>query len=241
MALAWLAHAYTATGAVLALLAAGAVLAGDYRAAFFWLALQIAVDATDGWLARAARVSERLPWFDGAKLDDIIDYLTYAFVPALVVWHAPLVPERLALPVAAAIVLASGFGFSRSDAKTTDHYFTGFPSYWNVVALYLVAAGWASWVNAAVLIGLVALVFVPIRYVYPTRTPVLRGVTLAFGAVWGGQMAALLWMLPNVPPALFWSSLAFPAYYTGLSLVLHVRRARPDPPGGVEAAAPQPS
>jgi phosphatidylcholine synthase len=226
MILAWLAHAYTATGAVLALLAVGAVMAGNYRAAFLWLALQIAVDATDGWLARAARVSERLPWFDGAKLDDIIDYLTYAFVPALIVWHVPLVPEPLALPVAAAIVLASAFGFNRADAKTSDHFFTGFPSYWNIVALYLVAAGWSPWTNAVVLAVLVVLVFVPLRYVYPTRTPVLQWLTLTVGGIWGGLMLGLIWMLPDVPRLLFWGSLVFPVYYTGLSLTLHWRQAR---------------
>jgi phosphatidylcholine synthase len=225
MLLAWTAHLYTATGAILALLAAGAVFAGDYRAALFWLALQVAVDATDGWLARRARVAQRLPWFDGAKLDDIVDYLTYAFVPALIVWHVPLVPPALALPVAAAIVLASAFGFNRRDAKTADHYFTGFPSYWNVVALYLVAAGWPPMVNASILLALVALVFVPIRYVYPTRTPILQRLTIALSAIWGAQMLGLLWQLPAVAPLLFWSALVFPAYYTALSLVLH-RRAR---------------
>ena len=47
------------------------------------LALAIFIDATDGWLARALRVKERLPFFDGGRLDDIVDYLTYVFVPVL--------------------------------------------------------------------------------------------------------------------------------------------------------------
>ena len=85
---AWLVHAYTASGLVLALLAARAVIDFDYRAAFFWLWLQVLIDATDGLLARRARVAERIPWFDGGKLDDIVDYLTYVFVPALFVWRA---------------------------------------------------------------------------------------------------------------------------------------------------------
>jgi phosphatidylcholine synthase len=49
---AWLAHLYTATGAVLAFLAATAAIEGRYQAAFFWLAVQVFVDATDGVLAR---------------------------------------------------------------------------------------------------------------------------------------------------------------------------------------------
>src|SRR5215204_570011 len=116
MVVAWLAHLYTASGAVLAFLAARDVIDHDYRRAFFWLGLQIAVDATDGLFARAARVSERLPWFNGAKLDDIVDYLTYVFVPALFVWRALIVPDAWTVPVASAMLLASLYGFNRADA-----------------------------------------------------------------------------------------------------------------------------
>ena len=88
MIVAWLVHLYTATGLILALLATRAVIDFNYRAAFFWLWLQVVIDATDGFLARRSRVAERIPWFDGGKLDDVVDYLTYVFVPALFVWRA---------------------------------------------------------------------------------------------------------------------------------------------------------
>src|SRR6185295_14929699 len=130
---AWLVHAYTATGAILAFLAMRAVVLEDYRAAFVWLALQVAVDATDGMLARLARVSQRLPWFNGSKLDDIVDYLTYVFVPAAIVWRAALLPESWTLVVVSAVLLSSAYGFNTASAKTNDHFFTGFPSYWNIV------------------------------------------------------------------------------------------------------------
>src|SRR5690348_2373517 len=142
MIAAWLVHFYTASGVVLAFLATRAVIAEDYRAAMFWLYVQVVVDATDGMLARRAQVLQRLPWFNGAKLDDIIDYLTYVFIPALIVWRAGLVPERWMLIVVSAMLLSSAYGFNRTDAKTSDHFFTGFPSYWNVVAFYLLVAGW---------------------------------------------------------------------------------------------------
>ncbi len=172
---AWLAHAYTASGVVLAFLATRAVVEHRYREAFLWLALQIFVDSTDGVLARRARVATLLPWFNGSKLDDIVDYLTYVFVPALLVWRALLVPDAWALPVACAMLLASAFGFNREDAKTSDHFFTGFPSYWNIVVLYLFVARLTPVVNAVILLSLAVLVFVPIRYVYPSRTPTLQG------------------------------------------------------------------
>ena len=226
MTVAWLAHAYTACGAVLCFLAAIAVFEGDYRAAFFWLYLQVAVDATDGLAARALRVKERTPRFDGAKLDDIVDYLSYVFVPALVVWRAQLLPEGWALPVCAAVLLSSAYGFNHADAKTADHYFLGFPSYWNVVAFYLFVGGLPPAANAALLLVLAALVFVPIRYLYPSRGGGFALLTNVLGIAWAVAMLVMLWQLPSVSPALLAVSLAFPAYYTAASLWLEVRRRR---------------
>ena len=226
MLIAWLAHLYTASGAVLAFLAARAVFLDDYRAAFSWLALQIAVDATDGALARRAQVSTRLPWFDGAKLDDITDYLTYVFVPALVVWKAALVPDEWTVVVASAILLSSAYGFNRADAKTADHFFTGFPSYWNIVVFYLVVARWSRGVNAAILVLFAVLVFVPIRYVYPSRTEQLRVVTIGLGVLWGTLMVLMLWRYPDVPRAAVWASLGYPAYYFAVSVWLSTRRRK---------------
>jgi phosphatidylcholine synthase len=221
---AWLVHLYTASGVVLALLATRAVIESNYRAAFFWLWVQVVVDSTDGALARTARVSQRLPWFDGAKLDEIVDYLTYVFVPALCVWRALLVPDRWAIPIASAMLLSSAYGFNRTDSKTSDHYFTGFPSYWNVVVFYLLVAGWSSSVNAVVLLTFVVLVFVPIRYVYPSRATVLRRFTNVSGSIWSAFMLLMLWQYPAVSKTVMWISLAFPAYYMALSIWLHVRR-----------------
>ena len=221
--IAWLAHLYTASGAVLAFLAARAVVDHDYRTAFFWLGVQIFVDATDGLLARALRVHERLPGFNGAKLDDIVDYLTYVFVPALFVWRAVLVPDSWTLWVAGAMLTSSAYGFNRADAKTADHFFTGFPSYWNIVVFYLLLARLPATVNGVILLVLAALVFVPIRYVYPSRTPVLMWPTNILGAIWGALMLMMLWQYPAVSQPVFLASLAFPIYYVLLSFALQIR------------------
>ena len=177
-------------------------------------------------MARSAKVSERLPWFNGAKLDDIIDYLCYVFVPALIVWRALLVPELWAVPVAAAMLLSSAYGFNRDDAKTADHFFTGFPSYWNIVVANMWLLGWSPIVNAIILLVLAVLVFVPIRYAYPSRMPVLRVSTNVLGALWGAVLAWMLWRHPDVPRTLLYGSLAFPLYYFALSLTLHFRERR---------------
>jgi phosphatidylcholine synthase len=221
---AWSVHGYTALGAVAAFAMTVAVFQGRYRLAFILMVVATAIDATDGTLARLARVKEATPGFDGARLDDIVDYLTFVFAPALLLFHAGALPPGWGACVAAAMLLSSAYGFAATDAKTEDYFFTGFPSYWNIVALYLYAARLPALVNAMILLVLSALVFVRIGYVYPTRTPVLRGLTNTLCVVWGLMTIAIIAMLPDVPGALLVVSLFFPIYYVVLSLALNARR-----------------
>lgn len=226
-AAAWLVHLYTATGALAAFFGTTAVIDGRYRDSFLWMIAATAVDATDGLFARQARVTVVLPGFDGARLDDIVDYLTFVFLPILLLWHAGRLPAGWDWLVASVVLLSSAYGFGSADAKTNDHFFTGFPSYWNIVALYLYVAGWPAVVNGAVLLVLGALVFVRIGYVYPSRTPVLRTFTILLGVVWGALLLAVVLALPRQRTDLLVASLFYPAYYTALSLALQGRRSRP--------------
>ncbi len=224
----WVVHLYTASGVLFAFLAALAIIAGDDRRAFLWLFAATVVDSTDGWLARLAQVRVRLPGFSGERLDDIVDYVTFVFLPALLLYHAGRLPEGWALLAASAMLLSSAWGFSRVDAKTADHFFTGFPSYWNVVAFYLYAANTSPTFNGILLLVLSILVFVPIGYIYPSRTPVLRLLTVGMCAVWGGVLLLLIVQLPEVSRPMLVLSLWFPAYYLVLSLILHRRRRSSD-------------
>lgn len=225
-AAAWAVHAYTATGAVAAFLGTLGVFNARYRDAFLLMVAATIVDATDGVLARAANVKVLTPDFDGARLDDIIDYLTFVFLPMLLVYHSGLVVGAPGLVTVIIVLLSSACGFSFTDSKTDDHFFTGFPSYWNIVALYLYAAQLPPEVNVGILLVLSALVFVRIGYVCPTRSPVLRGPTIALGLVWTMMVLVMILRLPDVPRPLLVGSLFFPVYYTVLSLVLHARRSR---------------
>jgi phosphatidylcholine synthase len=221
----WLVHALTASGAFLAYLALVAIIRGDLRAAFLWLTATTVIDAVDGMLARLARVKERASLLDGARLDDIVDYLTFVFVPAFAIQHVGLLPAgAIEWLVVAAILLSSAFGFSRQDAKTADHFFTGFPSYWNIVAVYLVALQWPGAVNAVILLICAAGVFVPVGYIYPSRTVTLRRLTVVAGIVWGVALVAIIWQLPTPPRWLVLTSLLYPVYYFALSFVLALQR-----------------
>lgn len=221
---AWTVHGYTALGAVAAFAATVDILNGRYRDAFLLMVIATTIDATDGLLARRARVKEVTPAFDGARLDDIVDYLTFVFVPVLLLFHAGDLPATWGAWVAGVILMSSAYGFSSTDAKTEDYFFTGFPSYWNIVALYLHAGRLPATINAMILLVLSALVFVRIGYIYPTRTPVLRGLTIALCVVWSLMIVAIVWMLPDVSGLLLVASLFFPVYYTVLSLILNARR-----------------
>jgi len=224
---AWLVHLYTASGAVAAFFGVIAVFGSRYREAFLWMVVATVIDSTDGILARRFTVKQVLPTVDGTKLDDIVDYLTFVFLPVVLMYQSGMLPANWTAGAVAGLVLASSlFGFVAADAKTDDHFFTGFPSYWNVVALYLYVAGLAAPVNASILMVLSAMVFWRVRYVYPTRTPVLRELTLVLGVIWAGLVLAIVLQLPSVSMPMVLVSLLFPIYYFALSAVLHLRAPR---------------
>jgi phosphatidylcholine synthase len=221
---AWAVHAYTASGALAAFAAVLAIFDHRFRTAFALMVAATVIDATDGVLARLARVKDVTPHFDGARLDDIVDYLTFVFVPMLLLYEAGDLPRGWAVVPIAAVLLSSAYGFCRTDAKTDDGFFTGFPSYWNIVAVYLHAGRLAPALSAGILLLLSVLVFVRNGYVYPTRTPILRGLTIALGSVWGLLVLGMIATMPDVPGALVIASLSFPVYYTVLSFMLDARR-----------------
>ena len=214
-------HLYTASGAVLALLMLVAAFQGEAVKALWLMLLSLLIDSTDGLLARRYRVSEALPFFDGALLDNIVDYMTYVLAPMVLLWSEGYLPEGNAGIVLAALpLLASSYQFCRVDAKTEDHYFLGFPSYFNVVAFYAIVFEPGPLALAALLVACSFLVFVPIRYVYPTRTVAFRKISLTLTALWLLSYAAILWRMPEPDPLVLWFSILYLFYYFGLSLYL---------------------
>jgi len=222
---AWAVHAYTASGAMLAFLALWAIGERRFPDAFRWLLVAMAIDCTDGTLARAVGVKRVLPDFDGTKLDDVIDYLTYVFVPVALMFEAGLLPPRIAPLCAAAPLLASAYGFCRTDAKTADCYFRGFPSYWNIVAFYAFALSLSPRATAAWVLALSVLVFAPLKFIYPSRAPRYRRLTITLGIAWGAMMIVAVWTAPHASRALVWATLLYPAYYAGMSLWLQLSEA----------------
>ncbi len=223
--LAWLAHLYTALGLVCAAGIAVLIVRGDdasFRWAFFLMMVATAIDATDGWFARKARVKERLPGFDGGTLDNLIDFHTYTSLPLLLLWRADILPGNLAwlllLPL-----LASGYGFSQVQAKTPDGFFIGFPSYWNIVAFYLYVLEPKVWLSVSTLLLFSVLTFVPTPYLYASRGGPFATIINVGGAIWFVMMGLVLWFEPR---NLVLVSVLYPLLYLALSAVVAVRRRR---------------
>ena len=235
--LAWTAHLYTALGLVLAAGMAVCIVEGGpeaFRWAFVLMVAACLVDATDGAFARRANVGEVLPNFDGAKLDDLIDFLTFTSLPLALVWRAELLPAGWEWLLVVALV-ASAYGFCQVPAKTADGFFVGFPSYWNIVAFYLYVLRIPGPAAAASVVVLSVLTFVPSYYIYPSRGATLSKTTNFLGGVWVVLLLWILWELPHEALAteaavakhdrtLAIVSLFYPAYYVAISWWITLRR-----------------
>jgi phosphatidylcholine synthase len=240
--LAWSVHLYTALGLVAAAAMAVLIVRGEavsFHWAFVLMLVATLIDSTDGPLARLVRVKEVLPGFDGRRLDDLTDFLTYTCLPLLLIWRAELLPAGkewcLLVPL-----LASAYGFSQVSAKTDDGYFLGFPSYWNLVAFYLYVLRLPGPAALAVLLGLALLTFVPIRYLNPNQRGAINRLTWLPAALWAGMLVWILIRLlaagdsARLDPAtwiLALVSLYFPVYYFGVSWGMNAKRWR-RPHGG---------
>ena len=223
---AWLVHLYTAMGLVCAAgIAVLIVRGGDvsFRRAFMLMMAATAIDATDGWFARRARVKDVLPGFDGRALDDLVDFHTYTSLPLLLLWRAGTLPDGLAwlliLPL-----LASAYGFSQTNAKTDDGFFLGFPSYWNIVAFYLYVFHPPVWVSATLILTCTVLTFVPTPYLYATRGGPFATFINVGAVLWIVVIGLLLRGQPGSTTWLAVASLIYPLTYLALSATVTVRR-----------------
>ncbi len=207
-------HLFTATGAVLALLMVHFSYEHEVEKVLWLFLVAMIIDGTDGMLARRFKVKAVLPGFDGALLDNIVDYMTYALAPMALLWANGYLPDGAAGGVVASIpLLASTYQFCRTDAKTDDHFFLGFPSYWNIVAFYVVVWELSTVATTVLLLLLSVLVFVPIKYLYPSRTEKLWYVNMTLATLWLALWAAITASLPDAPVALVALSLVYVVYY----------------------------
>jgi phosphatidylcholine synthase len=228
--LAWSVHLFTATGAIWGFLSLLAIFEEDWRMAITWMMIAMFVDGFDGMLARWFHVKEYARTVDGGLMDNIIDYLNYVVVAAFILIKAPnLLPAGLEMAGAFSILLTSAYQFSQVDAKTDEQsfFFKGFPSVWNFLVIYMMLLGLNPWFNLAILVLCNILVFVPVKYIYPSRNTRLRRLTLGLTYLYGGIGVWGLLQYPSVPQWIVWISLAYVVYYALLSFFPQIGRAEP--------------
>jgi phosphatidylcholine synthase len=185
-------HLLTASGAAFALLAVMAVAEGDWNQVFVWIGLAFLIDGVDGPLARRHRVRERLPKWDGAALDFVVDYTTYVFVPAVVVALALGLEHTVGAVCGILVAVSGALYFADTRMKQPDNSFRGFPAVWNMAIFVVYAFLPPPPVVVAVVAALAVLTFLPVNFVHPVRVVKWRPATLLALAVWFGCSAWLI-------------------------------------------------
>ncbi|MGA0540091.1 CDP-alcohol phosphatidyltransferase family protein [Neotabrizicola sp. VNH66] len=177
-------HLFTATGAVLAMLAMLAAVEGKWSLMFLWLVVALIVDGIDGPLARRYETQKNWPTYDGVLMDLIVDYLTYVFIPAFALFKYGLLSGWTGWLAIIAITYGSVVYFADTRMKTKDKSFAGFPACWNMVVLVLFAVHPSQTVTLVVVIFLTLAMFTNLKFIHPTRTKRWRNVSLPVSIAW---------------------------------------------------------
>ncbi len=222
---AWLVHIFSASAAFIGVLTLVKIQQHEFLYALVLMGITIGIDAVDGSLARLARVKSVLPSIDGALLDNIVDFLNYVITPCFFLLIKPdMLPSEYSVWIIIAITLASTYQFCQEEAKTPDHFFKGFPCYWNFAVFYMFIFNISMMTNALILLVLCALIFVPIKYVYPSRinylttSKHLKMLMHGCSILYGVSSAFILWNYPKIKPMWLIISLGYIMMYSGLSL-----------------------
>jgi phosphatidylcholine synthase len=195
----WAVHLLTSSGAALSFAAAIAAAHKQWQLVFLFLGIAMIVDGIDGPIARWLDVTKRLPWFDGAILDLVVDYTTYVLIPALVLAESGLLTEPFIATAAGIVVVVVGaLYFADTRMKTEDQAFRGFPAVWNAVVFQLMVYKFPEAITLLVVGVLAVLTFLPVEFVHPVRVERMRGLTLVMALVWG--VLALISLIDNLDP-----------------------------------------
>jgi len=220
----WLIHAFTASGACIGLLALLAIYHHDFLLALWCMFATIGIDAVDGMFARMIKIKQVVPEINGELLDNIVDFFNYTLVPCFFLMITDLLPPHWNVVCVMIITFASAYQFTQVDAKTSDHFFKGFPSYWNIAVFYLFFWQMDNMTNMGILLVLAVLSFVPIKYIYPSRleyltdNKYLRLCMWFITVLWALATAGLLWVYPKTNHMLVSASVTYMLLYIGISL-----------------------
>jgi phosphatidylcholine synthase len=180
----YLLHGFTASGAALAFLALVAAVSGNAALCFVWLGIALIVDGVDGSIARRIDIGRRVPNISGDTLDLVVDFTTYVFVPAALLYYSGHWSQGVAMVAALIIVVSAALYFSDKRMKTPDKWFAGFPGVWNIVVFYLVLYPPNDWFFMAIVLFFAIGQALPIVFVHPFRVQQWKLLTLAMCGIW---------------------------------------------------------
>jgi phosphatidylcholine synthase len=193
----YLVHGFTASGAALAFLALVAAVSGNAALCFVWLGIALIVDGVDGSIARRINIGERVPNISGDTLDLVVDFTTYVFVPAALLYYSGHWSQGAAMFAALVIVVTAALYFADKRMKTEDKWFAGFPGVWNIVVFYLVLYPPNDWFFVAIVLFFAVGQALPIVFVHPFRVKQWKILTLALCCVWLVACASAVWQGMN--------------------------------------------
>jgi len=223
--LAWGVHAFTASASFFGILTLYKIYQHQFLHALWLMGITVFIDAVDGSLARRVGVKAVLPHIDGTLMDNLVDYLNYVVTPCFFLVVKPgMLPEGLVFWIVIAISITSTYQFCQEDAKTPDHFFKGFPCYWNFAVFYMFIFGTSMTVNTVILTTLCILIFVPMKYVYPsrldylTKSKQLKWLMHSCSLIYGISSAVILWKYPQNNTIWLGLSLGYVIMYLSLSV-----------------------
>lgn len=218
--LAWGVHVFTASGLLAAFMAIRAVDARAFREAMLWLFLCLLIDGVDGTFARLFRVSEVLPKVKGQTIDYVIDFATYAIIPAYFFYSSAMVPDPWNLYLTFIILLVSALYYGIDGMVSEEMHFIGFPVLWNMVVLFLYFIfDLPVWGTAALILFFAALHFVPIKFAYPSRARRFKWLILGNTVIFLSSVFLAVWLYPQRPAWICWPAVLTTLTY-GLVAIL---------------------
>jgi phosphatidylcholine synthase len=196
----YLVHGFTASGAALAFLALVAAVADNAALCFVWLGIALIVDGVDGSIARRIDIGNRVPNLSGDTLDLVVDFTTYVFVPAALLYYSANWSPFASLFTALVIVVTAALYFADKRMKTQDKWFSGFPGVWNVVVFYLILYPPNDWFFVAIVLFFAVGQALPVVFVHPFRVAQWKNLTLAMCGIWLGACTSAVWqdMSPDI-------------------------------------------
>lgn len=218
-ALAWSVHIFTASGLLAAFMAILAVADHDFRSAFLWLLLAYFIDSVDGAFARLFKVKEVLPYMDGKTIDYVIDFATYAIIPAYFLYEADFIVEEWKLICAFVMLLVAALYYGKDGMVSDDMYFVGFPVVWNWVVFFMYFTfDFPSWLNVLFIFVFAALHFIPIKFAYPSQARRMKWVSIGVAVLFLVSIIGLVYSHPFKPIWAYWGAVLTIVYYAGLAI-----------------------